>query len=136
MTMIIGENSATTASYKDSAKALCQSLLDDPELKDVFGAIDAFMADDAAKEAFTAMQNKAETLQMKQQSGLELSAGEVEDYNKTRDAMLDNEVAKAFVDAQERINSVHQTVGSWMSMVFEFGRMPTEEELKGHCGSG
>jgi cell fate (sporulation/competence/biofilm development) regulator YlbF (YheA/YmcA/DUF963 family) len=134
--MIIGENAASTANYKDAAKQLCQALLDDPSLKAVFGAIDAFMEDDSAKGAFTEMQNKAEVLQMKQQSGQELTAGEVEEYNKVRDAMLENDKAKAFVEAQEKINSVHQTVGSWMSMAFEFGRMPTEEEFEGHCGAG
>ncbi len=136
MSIIIGETPTGTANYKDSAKDLCRAILDDPELKGVFSDIDAFMDDDDAKELFTAMQSKAETLQTKQGAGLELTAGEVEDYNKARDAMLANGKAKAFVEAQERIGSVHQTIGSWVSMVFELGRMPTDEEFEGHCGPG
>jgi len=50
--------------------------------------------------------------------------------------MLENETANAFVKAQESIQSIHQTLGSWVSLVFENGRMPTEEEFEGHCGPG
>ena len=136
MSMIIGESSATKADYKAKAKELCQSLLEDPSLKEVFGAIDSFMENDEAKELFSEMQTKGESLQMKQQSGVELTAGEVEEYNKIRDKMLKNEIADAFVKAQESIQSVHQTLGSWVSLVFENGRMPTDEEFEGHCGPG
>lgn len=136
MSLIIGETPAGTANYKESAKELCQAMLDDPELKDVFAAVDAFMSNDEAKELFSGLQTMGEALQNKQQGGLELTAGEVEEYNKARDAMLDNPVAKAFVDGQDKIQSVHQTIGSWVSLVFELGRMPNEEELAGSCGPG
>ena len=135
MSIIIGEGAAT-ADYKQSTKDLCQALLDDPELKETLKAIDTFMADDSAKELFSAMQSLGETLQTKQQAGLELSAGEVEEYNKARDAMLDNPTARGFVDAQEAIGDVHQYIGTAVSMVFELGRMPTDEELSGCCGGG
>lgn len=135
MSIIIGEGAAT-ADYKQAAKDLCQAILDDPSLKDVLGSIDAFMADDGAKALFTDMQSMGESLQTKQQAGLELSAGEVEEYNKARDKMLENPLAKSFVEAQEKIGSVHQTIGSWVGMVFELGRMPTDEEFEGHCGPG
>jgi cell fate (sporulation/competence/biofilm development) regulator YlbF (YheA/YmcA/DUF963 family) len=94
------------------------------------------MDNDGAKELFSEMQTKGESLQMKQQSGVELTAGEVEEYNKIRDKMLENEVANGFVKAQESIQSIHQTLGSWVSLVFENGRMPTDEEFEGHCGPG
>ena len=94
------------------------------------------MENDEAKELFSEMQTKGESLQMKQQSGVELTAGEVEEHNKIRDKMLKNEIADAFVKAQESIQSVHQTLGSWVSLVFENGRMPTDEEFASHCGPG
>ena len=119
MSIIIGESSSTEANYKAKAKELCQSLLEDPNLKEVFESIDKFMEDDESKELFSEMQTKGESLQMKQQSGLELTAGEVEEYNKIRDKMLENETANAFVKAQESIQSIHQTLGSWVSLVFE-----------------
>jgi cell fate (sporulation/competence/biofilm development) regulator YlbF (YheA/YmcA/DUF963 family) len=134
MSMIIGESSSTEADYMAKAKELCQSLLEDPNLKEVFSSIDSFMEDDEAKGLFSEMQTKGESLQMKQQSGVELTAGEVEEYNKIREKMLENDTANAFVQAQESIQSVHQTLGNWVSLVFENGRMPTDEEFAGHCG--
>ena len=76
MTMIIGETTSNDADYKTKVKELCQAILDDPTLKEVFDGIDKFMEDDEAKELFSKMQSTGESLQMKQQSGLELTAGE------------------------------------------------------------
>ena len=75
---------------------------------------------------------------MKQSAGLELTAGEVDDYNKVRDEVFENPVAKAFVDAQEEMHSVQATVNGWLSMTFELGRMPTDEDFDSHssCGTG
>ena len=110
---------------------------DDPEMKEVFEGIDKFMEDDDAKELFTKMQSTAESLQMKQQSGMELTAGEIEEYNKARDKMMENPVATGFVTAQNSIQKVHETIGKAVSMVFENGRVPTDEEFESHCcGSG
>jgi len=137
MTMIIGETTSNDADYKTKVKELCQTILDDPTLKEVFDGIDKFMEDDDAKELFTKMQSTAESLQMKQQSGLELTAGELEEYNKARDKMMENQVATAFVAAQNSIQKVHETIGKAVSMVFENGRVPTDEEFESHCcGSG
>jgi cell fate (sporulation/competence/biofilm development) regulator YlbF (YheA/YmcA/DUF963 family) len=136
MSIIIGETPATVTDYKDTAKDLCQALLEDEKLKGVFASIDAFMENDASKELFSEMKTRGEELQTKQQAGIELTAGEVEEYNKLREKMLDDPAANGFVDAQESIQSVHQTIGNWVSLVFENGRMPTEEEFAGHCGPG
>ena len=137
MTMIIGESTSSDADYKIKVKELCQTIIDDPALKEVFEGIDKFMENDEAKELFTKMQSTGESLQMKQQSGLELTAGEVEEYNKARDEMMNNPVASAFVGAQETIQGIHQTVGKAISLVFENGRVPTDEEFESHCcGSG
>ena len=136
MSIIIGENQSTGNDYKETAKDLCRALLEDEKLKGVFASIDAFMENDVSKELFSQMQVKGEELQTKQQAGIELTAGEVEEYNQLREKMLDDPAAKAFVEAQESIQSVHQTIGSWVSLVFENGRMPTEEEFAGHCGPG
>ena len=136
MSIIIGETPSTGNDYKETAKDLCRALLEDEKLKGVFTSIDAFMENDVSKELFSQMQTKGEELQTKQQAGIELTAGEVVEYNKLREKMLDDPAAKAFVEAQESIQSVHQTIGSWVSLVFENGRMPTEEEFEGHCGPG
>ena len=39
MTMIIGETTSNDADYKTKVKELCQTILDDPEMKGVFDGI-------------------------------------------------------------------------------------------------
>ena len=53
MTMIIGESTSSDADYKIKVKELCQTIIDDPALKEVFEGIDKFMENDEAKELFT-----------------------------------------------------------------------------------
>ena len=136
MTQIIGEQ----VSYLDKAKELCQAMLDDSKLQSAFKSIDAFMENDGAKEIYAAMQAKAEELHQKQHAGLELSAGEIEEYNKLRDKVVENSTAKDFIDAQEEMHSVQATVNGWLSLTFELGRMPTDADFEEHnsgcCSSG
>jgi len=134
MTQIIGE----TTGYLDKTKELCQAILEDPKLRLIFTGVDAFMEDDAAKAAYTSMQGKAEELHARQNAGLELTAGEIDSYNKLRDRVLSNPIARAFVDAQEEMHSVRATVNGWLGMTFELGRMPRDEDFdqEGSCGSG
>jgi cell fate (sporulation/competence/biofilm development) regulator YlbF (YheA/YmcA/DUF963 family) len=135
MTYIIGE----TATYEDKTKDLCEAILDDPKLKAAFADIEAFLENDIAKDAFSSMQQAGEQLQAKQQSGIELTAGEVEEFNKLREAVETNKVARAFLDAQEELHKVQTSVNTWVGMTMELGRVPTEADFKESgesCGTG
>ncbi len=131
----IAEDEITESAYMEKLKALCQTILDDEELKKVFGAIDTFMTNEEAKDLFTEMQESFEELNMKQQAGLQLTAGEVEAYNKKRDAMLGNPIAKTFLEAREQMENVQSTIHTWVGMTFELGRMPTQHDIE-HAGCG
>ena len=135
MTYIIGE----TATYEEKTKELCEALLEDPKLKSAFSDIEAFLENDIAKEAFSSMQQKGEELQAKQQGGIELTAGEVEEFNKMRESVEGNEVASAFLSAQETMHAAQTSVNTWIGMTMELGRIPTEEDFKASgesCGTG
>jgi cell fate (sporulation/competence/biofilm development) regulator YlbF (YheA/YmcA/DUF963 family) len=135
MTYIIGE----TATYEDKTKELCEALLEDPKLKSAFADIEKFLEDDVAKEAFAAMQEKGQDLQAKQQAGIELTAGEVEEFNKMRDAVEANQTASGFLSAQEEMHQVQTSVNTWIGMTMELGRVPTEADFKESgesCGTG
>jgi len=135
MTYIIGE----TATYEEKTRDLCEAILEDPKLKAAFADIESFLANDIAKDAFSAMQQKGEELQAKQQAGMELTAGEVEEFNKLREGVESNQEARAFLEAQEQMHQVQTTVNSWVGMTMELGRVPTEEDFKASgesCGTG
>jgi cell fate (sporulation/competence/biofilm development) regulator YlbF (YheA/YmcA/DUF963 family) len=135
MTYIIGE----TATYEEKTKDLCSAILEDPKLKAAFSNIETFLANDIAKDAFSTMQQKGEELQAKQQGGIELTAGEVEEFNKLRETVEGNQEARAFLNAQEEMQKVQTSVNTWIGMTMELGRLPTEEDFKESgesCGTG
>ena len=125
-------------------KELCSAIADDPEYRSLMEKVERFMEDDAAKLQFQSVQERSQELGQKQQSGLELSVGEVEDFENAREALMENSVAREFMDAQQILQSVQTAIGKYVGMTLELGRVPAEEDLadqggccsEGGCGCG
>ena len=135
MTYIIGE----TATYEEKTKDLCEAILEDRKLKAAFSDIESFQTDKGAQEVYAAVAQKEQELGAKQQAGVELTAGEVEDYKKLVSAVEGNEVANGFIEAQQLMHEVQKTVNTWIGMTMELGRVPTEEDFRQSgesCGTG
>ena len=115
MTDIIGE----TATYEEKTKDLCEAILEDPKLKAAFSDIESFQTDKGAQEVYAAVAQKEQELGAKQQAGVELTAGEVEDYKKLVSAVEGNEVANGFIEAQQLMHEVQKTVNTWIGMTME-----------------
>ena len=98
--------------------------------------IDAFMADETAKSQYQTVAEKSQMLQHKQEMGAALNNDEVMDFEKHREALINNPVARGFIDAQQEMHQVQQTVTQYLSKTLELGRMPTEEDMSGGCGHG
>jgi hypothetical protein len=66
-----------------------------------------------------------------------LSGEEIAAFEQDRDALLKNQVAKDFLDAQEELHQVQHSIQQYVGKTLELGRMPTEEDLNGGgCGQG
>lgn len=118
-------------------RELCQTLLDQPDVQSMRQRIDAFVADDRAKTDYDALMLKGQALQQKQQQGAPLSHDEITDFEKHREAFVKNPVARGFLDAQEEMNQLQQSLGQYVSKTFELGRVPSPEDFdSGSCGSG
>ena len=128
----------TTVSLK--TRELCESILNDPGYQGLRRQIDTFLADERAKELYRNLAEKGEHLNHKQQQGVQLSREEIAEYEKERDSLFSNPVASAFVEAQQNLQKVQESVSQYVSKTIELGRVPTEEELEsgggGGCGSG
>lgn len=99
--------------------------------------IETFLADEGAKELYRNLAEKGEHLNHKQQQGVQLSPGEIKEYEKERDALFANPIAAGFVQAQQDMHKVQETVGQYVSKTLELGRVPTDEEMDGGgCGHG
>ena len=118
-------------------RELCQTILEQPAIRSIRERIDAFMGDKQARAQYDGLMNKGQALQQKQQMALPLTGEEISDFEQHRDSLLENPVARAFLDAQEELHNVQQSIQKYVSKTLELGRMPTEEELSsGGCGEG
>jgi hypothetical protein len=80
---------------------------------------------------------KGQALQEKEQMSAPLSKEEVNDFEKQREAVFNNPVARNFLDAQEELHNVQATIQQYVNKTLELGRMPTEEDMSGGgCGHG
>ena len=118
-------------------KELCQAILDQPNMQSVRQRIDAFTSDEKSRAQYDSLMSKGQALQQKQQASLPLSGEEIADFEKHREELLKNPVASGFLDAQEELHQVQESITQYVNKTLELGRMPTEDDLGGgSCGSG
>ncbi|HVR35881.1 MAG TPA: YlbF family regulator [Methylomirabilota bacterium] len=118
-------------------RELCQAIVDQPDFQDVRKRVDAFLADEAAQAQYESLSEKGQFLQHKQQNGLPLTSEEITAFEQQRETLMNNPVAKGFLDAQEQMQTIHSSVNQYVTKTLELGRVPGEEDFKGGgCGSG
>ncbi len=114
---------------------LCEAIIAQPEFRSLRQQLDAFMADESLKARYQELAEQSTSLQQQHQQGGTLDAAEVSAFEQKRDTFLGNPVARGFLDAQEAMQDVRDTVTRYVTRTFELGRVPTEEDLGG-CGCG
>jgi cell fate (sporulation/competence/biofilm development) regulator YlbF (YheA/YmcA/DUF963 family) len=118
-------------------RELCETIVQQPEFQEIRSRIDAFMANEDAKSQYQRVIEKGESLQQKQQMGLPLSNEEITEFEGHRETLVNNPVAKGFLDAQNEMQKVQESVGQYLAKTFELGRIPSAEDFdSGSCGSG
>jgi cell fate (sporulation/competence/biofilm development) regulator YlbF (YheA/YmcA/DUF963 family) len=118
-------------------RELCQAILDQPNMQSIRQRIDAFMGDEKSRAQYENLVAKGQALQEKEQMSKPLSREEISDFEKQREAVFNNPVARSFLDAQEELHNVQSTIHQLVNKTLELGRMPTDEDLSGGgCGHG
>ena len=116
---------------------LCETIVSQPEFANLRQRVDAFMADESAKTLYQSVVEQGDALHQKQHAGEQLDETVVASFEKDRETLFGNPVAKGFLDAQEEIQTITQSINKSVSKTFELGRVPTGEDLGGEsCGSG
>ena len=127
------EESAVTQKTKE----LCQAILDQPNMQSIRKRVDAFMADEKTRVQYDGLMSKGQALQQKQQTSMPLTGDEITEFETQREALLNNPVARGFLDAQEELHEVQESIHQYVTKTLELGRIPTEEDLNGGgCGHG
>ncbi len=123
----------------EKTRELCQSIVDQPNFQSARQRIETFIADDKARAQYEGLMAKGQALQQKQQRSEQLTGEEISGFEKEREALLKNPVARGFLEAQEEMHQIQHSISQFVSKTLELGRMPTEadfEEEGGGCGSG
>jgi cell fate (sporulation/competence/biofilm development) regulator YlbF (YheA/YmcA/DUF963 family) len=116
-------------------RELCQTILDEPSMQALRQRIDTFMADEQTKTQYDGLIAKGQALQEKQQQSQPLTGEEIADFEQHRDSLLKNPVAREFIDAQQELHEVQESIHKYVSKTLELGRLPSEDELcSGGCG--
>jgi cell fate (sporulation/competence/biofilm development) regulator YlbF (YheA/YmcA/DUF963 family) len=116
-------------------KELCQTIIDQPEFRQIRLHIDTFMGDEAAKGQYQVVMEKGDELQQKQQMGVPLDNAEIAEFEKNRDLLVNNPVASNFLSAQQQMHKIQESVMQYVSKTFELGRVPTMEDFPAEgCG--
>jgi len=118
-------------------KELCAAIVAQPEMLSIRKRIDTFLSDAGARGQYETVTNKGQALHEKQHRGQPLESAEISDFEKHRDSLLQNPVARGFLDAREELHEIQHSIQKYVSKTLELGRVPTAEDLEDHsCGDG
>jgi len=122
---------------EEKTRELCETIVAQPEMTSIRQRIDTFLADAAARGQYETVMSKGNALHEKQHNGQPLDGADIADFEKHRDTLLQNPVAREFLDAQEELHEMQHTIQRHVSKTFELGRVPTAADLEeGSCGHG
>ena len=114
---------------------LCRVIVDQPEFRAIRLSIETFLNDETAKGQYQRVMEQGDSLQQKQHSGGPLDGGEIADFERNRDLLLNNPVARQFLDAQQQMHKSQESVMQYVGKTFELGRVPTSDDFSGGgCG--
>ena len=126
-----------TPIIKAKTQELCETIIAQPEMIAIRKRIDTFMADDGARTQYETLMSKGQALQEKQHHGQALEPAEISAFEKDRESLLGNAVARGFLDAQEELHDMQHCIQKHISKTIELGRIPVAADLEeGSCGSG
>src|SRR5579859_6771711 len=127
---------ATTIENK--ARELCETIVTQPQWNSIRSRIDTFLSNAAARGQFDEVNRKGQSLHEKQHSGQPLNGQEIAEFEKQRDALLKNPVARGFLEAQDELHEIQHSVQKYISKTLQLGRVPTDADFKeeGSCGEG
>ncbi len=129
-----------TSAVMTKTRELCAAIAEDAEFSKLQRDVELFLEDDAARMMYQSVHERGEELHQKQHAGVQLGAAEIREFEASRDALLQNEVARSFMDAQGQLETLQRSINKYVGMTLELGRVPTAEDFaemeSGCCGGG
>jgi cell fate (sporulation/competence/biofilm development) regulator YlbF (YheA/YmcA/DUF963 family) len=129
------ESNLDNAAVLDKTLELCHTIVSQPDFVALRRNVEAFMSDEEAKQLYQTASEKSEKLQHIQRNGGGVSNEDLSEFQQHREALLQNDTARRFLEAQEQMHQLHQTVTRYVMKTMELGRVPNAEDFES-CGAG
>lgn len=128
-----------TTTVDTKARELCQFIVDQPEFAAARGNIEAFLENAEAQQIYRAWQEKGQELHRMSHEGLQPNDGDLQEMERLRESVTNNEVASDFTEAESQMNGTFSGVTKLLQQTLQLGRVPSVEEMNpesGCCGGG
>jgi len=123
----------------EKTRDLCAAIVGHADFGLLQEKVEEFLADDAARSQFQNVQELGEELHHKQHAGIELGETEVMEWEEARAGLTENDLVRSFLEARNQLESVQRSIGRYIGMTMELGRLPTADEIavkEGGCCGG
>ncbi|MDB6054805.1 MAG: hypothetical protein JWN25_2328 [Verrucomicrobiales bacterium] len=118
-------------------KELCETILTDPNHQGLRRRVDTFLRDENAKSAYQNLTEQGEHLHHKQHQGVTLTEAEIGEFEKLREKVMAIPAVVDFMEAQQQMHKIEETIHQYVLKTFELGRVPGEDDFEaGSCGQG
>lgn len=115
-------------------KELCSLILSQPRFAGLRQEVKAFLEDQPSQEQYRHVSRRGRELHERQMSGQTVAEAEISEFEKLRFSLLENPVARAFIEAQSDMNRIQDSINQYISKTFELGRVPEESDFE--CEDG
>ena len=129
---IIAEDSAVIAKTRE----LCAHIASDPTFLKLQQDVERFLSDDAARLQYQSVHERGEELHQKQHAGIQLGSAEIREFEAARTALLENEVAQSFLEAQQQLDQLQKEIRKYVGLTLELGHVPTADDIAEASGGG
>jgi cell fate (sporulation/competence/biofilm development) regulator YlbF (YheA/YmcA/DUF963 family) len=117
-------------------RELCEAIAEHGRFNQLLDNVETFLDDNAARSMYQSVHERGEELHHKQHAGVTLSATEIREFEAAREALVNNEVVRSFMDAQAELENLQRTIVKYVGMTLELGHVPTAEDLAEADGGG
>lgn len=130
-------NHTVPPAVQTKLEELCRVILAEPSFEQTRLRVEQFLINDDARAQYVRVSEQGEHLHHKQTQGVELPGVEVSEFEREREALLQNPVARGFMDAQAELQGLQESINQFVGKTLELGHLPEAQELSGgSCGSG
>lgn len=119
----------------DKTRELCETIVSQPDFQALRRTVETFLADDGARTLYQTLADKGQDLHHRQHQGVQLSREEIDQFEQERENLMRNDVVRGFLEAQQQMQQVQETVGRYVMKAMELGRTPEEDDFQS-CGQG